>query len=659
MATTPPPASWSTAPWLRALLILGATLLAYRLALDAGFIWDDDDYVSQNPLLRDATGLLRIWFEPTELPQYYPLVHTTFWLEFRWFGMDPTGYHWTNVLLHAGNAVLLRTAVARAGIPGATLAAVLFALHPVHVESVAWITERKNVLSATCYLGALLLWQRWAATPPGAGRGPTLLRPVGLWAGSFLLFLGALWSKTVTCSLPAAFLLLAFWRHARLPRREVLASLPFFAVGFALAMVTAALERSHVRAEGADFAFSFADRLLIAGRAVWFYLQKLCWPWPLSFNYERWQIDAGSLLQWIFPAAAAALVVGLTLLRRRIGRAPLVAALFFGGTLVPALGFFNVFPMRYSFVADHFQYLASLGPIVLAAAAIDHGCQRLAPQLRRAAWAVVAAWVGVLAWTTHEQCRIYQSAEAVWVDTIARNPDSWLARTNLGGIQLARGELDAALANLRAALRIKSAPEVHTALGLAEQRSGNAEAALHHLRTAVALDPRHNSSKAFLAGLLIERGELDEAERLLQDALAIRSDYDRAQFHLGELRHRQGRHAEALVHLEQAMALNPLAADAYGVAASAASALGQHSRALTLAANALQRSDDPRTRAILVAVAVPTLAALTPEHAARVVRELARKLGPAGAALGQPLLERLRAAGHAAHADAIQRALGN
>ncbi len=146
--------------------------------------------------------------------------------------------------------------------------------------------------------------------------------------------------------------------------------LPFFVAGAALALVTSWLERTHVGASGPDWALSVLDRCLIAGRALWFYAGKLLWPANLTFIYPRWQVDPGVWWQWLFPLMAVAMVTILWSLRERIGRGPLVAVLFFAGTLFPALGFANVYPMRYSFVADHFQYLASAGLIALAAAGL-------------------------------------------------------------------------------------------------------------------------------------------------------------------------------------------------------------------------------------------------------------------------------------------------
>jgi hypothetical protein len=286
-AAPAPPPSAAARSWSRggALALLVLVLLAYTPALDAGFVWDDDDYVTANVTLRSVTGLARIWVEPGAVPQYYPMAFTSLWLDYRLWGMRPFGYHLVNVLLHGLNAVLLWRLLVMLAVPGAWLAAAVFAVHPVHVESVAWVTERKNVLSGAFYLGAFLAYLRFAP-PGGRGAGPVAWRA---YAAALALFVLAMLSKTVTCTLPAALLIVLWWKRPRLAARDVLPLLPFFALGLGLSLVTIWMEKHHVGAQGADWALSAVDRCLIAARALWFYLGKLVWPAPLVFNYPRWR----------------------------------------------------------------------------------------------------------------------------------------------------------------------------------------------------------------------------------------------------------------------------------------------------------------------------------------------------------------------------------
>ena len=316
---------------LGAIIILLMTLLFYIPAMRGGYIWDDDDYVTNNLTLRTFDGLRRIWLELGAVPQYYPLVHTSFWLEYHLWQLHPFGYHLVNVLLHALNAILLWFILRRLSIPGAWLAAAIFALHPVHVESVAWITERKNVLSGFFYLSAILAYLRFLRLD--------VISAIDRYHwGYYILALGlylcALLSKTVACTMPAMILLLLWWKRDRIGWRNVLLLTPHFAVGVALALTTVWLEKHRVGAQGEEWAFSFLERCLIAGRALWFYASKLFWPHKLIFIYPRWQIDAGIWWQYLFPLAAVAVFPALWFFCKQIGKAPLTAALFFAGTLV-------------------------------------------------------------------------------------------------------------------------------------------------------------------------------------------------------------------------------------------------------------------------------------------------------------------------------------
>jgi hypothetical protein len=342
---------------LPALVLVAAVLFAYGSSLHNGFIWDDPEYVINNATLRTLDGLSRIWFEPGATPQYYPMVFTGFWIEYHLWGLDTFGYHLVNVLLHGLNAVLLFLLCRRLAVPGAWVVALLFALHPVQVESVAWITERKNVLSLFFYLSAFLVYFHPDRSQPGSSQ-PWSSRPWYLRPGYFLalaLFLFALWSKTVTCTLPAAMLLVLWWKKPRLGRQEIVPLLPFFVMGLVLAFVTVWMEKTHVGAQGEAWSLGLGGRCLLAGRIPWFYAWKLVAPVDLAFIYHRWSVDPGVAWQYLFPAALVGGVLFLWLMRRRLGKGPLVAVLIFVGSLVPALGFFNVYPMRFSYVAIIFS----------------------------------------------------------------------------------------------------------------------------------------------------------------------------------------------------------------------------------------------------------------------------------------------------------------
>jgi len=493
--------------WQGGLIVL-LVCLAYLPALHGGFIWDDDVYVTNNLTLHDLGGLQRIWFEVGAVPQYYPMVHTTFWLEYHLWGLNPFGYHLINVLLHATAAILLWQVLLRLRIRGAWLAAILFAVHPVCVESVAWITERKNVLSAVFYFAAALAYLRFAAwEEPG---GPNRLR-WHWYLGALVLFLAALLSKTVTCSLPAALLLVCWWKQGRVPRGDILPLLPFFALGMGLGLMTAWMEKFHVGAQGAAWSLTLADRCLIAGRALWFYAGKLVWPAHLTFIYPRWKIEPAVWWQWLFPVAAVGVVAGLWLGRRRIGKAPLVAVLFFAGTLGPALGFVNVYPMRYSFVADHFQYLASVGLITLCAAGLA--------RIPRVIPATLIVLLGVLTW---QQAGMYRNLETLWQKTLARNPDCSMAHNDLGSLLYDQGHIEEAMEHYRKA--IQSDPnncEALINLGIAFAARRQFNEAIENYRRAIEIQPNDCDTLNNLGATLATEGRFDEAIENFRKAIQI------------------------------------------------------------------------------------------------------------------------------------------
>jgi len=525
-------------------LIVLVVLLAYLPVLRCGFIWDDDAYVTENPTLHDLGGLQRIWFEVGAVPQYYPLVHTTFWLEYHLWGLHPLGYHLVNVLLHATAAILLWQVLLRLRIRGAWLAAVIFALHPVCVESVAWITERKNVLSAVFYFAAAMAYLRFAGLEEAVTSNRR--RWYCYW-GALVLFMAAMLSKTVTCSLPAALLLVCWWKKDRVQRGEILPLLPFFVIGVAAGLVTTWVEKYHVGAQGADWSFTFAGRCLIAGRSLWFYAGKLVWPVHLTFIYPRWKIETEVWWQWLFPVAAIGVVAGLWLARRRIGKGPLVAVLFFVGTLGPALGFVNVFPMRYSFVADHFQYLASVGLITLCAVGLD--------RILRVIPAALVVLLGMLTW---QQAGIYRNQETLWRDTLARNPQCWMAYNNLGNCFYNQGRIGEAMEYYRKAIQINpNFFEALSNLGLTLAAQGRFDEAIENYRKSIQANPIYYKALNNLGIALTAQGRFDEAIENFHKAIQINPNFHETLNNLGIALAAQGRFDEAIENYRKAIQINP------------------------------------------------------------------------------------------------------
>lgn len=510
-----------------ALALLAITLAAYLPAFRAGYIWDDDTYVVNNALLRTTGGLAQIWLRPGATPQYYPLVYTTYWLEYHAWGTSPAGYHVVNVLLHAANAVLVWLVLRRLRVPAAWLAAAVFTLHPVHVQSVAWIAERKNTLSALFCLLSLLAYCRYLPLPAGEGVRP---RKHQRWyVLALLAFLAAMLCKTAVGPLPAAVLVLIWWQRGRLTTRDILPLLPFFLITVALGLVTVSVEAAGIRRVSAPWNLAALERVLLAGRCVWFYARQLIWPAELIHVYPRWTIAAALWWQYLYPAAAVALLAVLWAARRILGRGPLAAALLFGGMLLPMLGAVQFGYQQFSFVADHFVYLPSLGLIVLLVALGDRLAERLGPAVRRAAPVLAGIVLIALGSTTFRQCRIYRNAETLWRDTLAKAPTVWVANTLLGATLAQTGRPAEAIPYFEAALRLDpgdlATPNNLANAYLAVGRRHDAQAMYED---AIARDPRNALAHYNLGGLLVQDGLIPAALEHYAHAVRIAPGLQRA-----------------------------------------------------------------------------------------------------------------------------------
>ena len=536
------------------LVIIAAAFLAYLPALRSGYLWDDNAHVTSADL-QSFDGLRRIWFELGATQQYYPLLHTAFWFE-HWLWADAAlGYHLANILLHAVAACLVVAVVRRLALPGAWLAGLVFAVHPVCVESVAWISEQKNTLSAVFYLAAALVYLRFDQD-----------RQKSAYWLSTGLFVLALLTKTVTATLPAALLVITWWRRGRIEwRRDGRPLLPWLALGVTAGLFTAWVEHKLIGAHGVDFSLTPLERCLLAGRAIWFYLGKLAWPANLMFIYPHWRVDGTVWWQYLFLIGTLALVAGLWFIARR-NRGPLAGFLIFSGTLFPALGFVNVYPFIYSYVADHFQYLASLGVLVPLTAGLTLAVDRLPVAARRFAplgGAVLIAALGALTW---RQCRNYRDAGTLYQVTLAQNPDCWMAHNNLG-VLLAKipARLPEAISHFEAALRINPRDvDAHNNLGhaLAENPARLADAVAEYeaaLRIDPGFGPAHNNLGVALSKF---PGRLAEAITHFEAAVRLAPGSADFQDNLGvALAKIPARAAEATAHFEAAVIINPGSAD--------------------------------------------------------------------------------------------------
>jgi Tfp pilus assembly protein PilF len=546
-------------------LIVLLVFVAYLPAMQGAFLWEDDSWTTKlSPFFQNISGLGSIWFHPSVLEQYYPLTGTSFWLDYQLWNFWTTPYHVENVLLHAASALLFWRLLVQLRAPGAWLAGAIFALHPIMVESVAWITERKNVLSLVFYLGALLVYGKYAQwetvageAAPASGEPGGKYRRAWLYGMTFALFLCAVLAKTTAFSLPTVILLIGWWKRGQIRwRADVTPMLPFFAVGIGLSMATAWLEKHQAGAQGADFAMSFPQRCLMAGHSFWFYPGKLFWPAKLCFVYPQWRPDPGSWWQWLFPAAALAALLVPWLMRGRIGRGPATAMFFFVGTLFPALGFVNVYGMIFSVVWDHWVYMSSLGIIALVAALVA----RLSESLRTPAvvYGFAAIVLPVLALLTWRQAGMYTDVETLWRRTLAVNPECWLADNNLGLMLVSQGHVDEAIEHYQKAIRNNpNSFQTLDNLGMAYAAKGEEDEAIEQYRDAIKVNPKYWDSYYHLGVALVAKGQLDGAIESYRMATELNPNLFEAFNNLGSALAAKGRFDEAIDNYRKALAINP------------------------------------------------------------------------------------------------------
>jgi protein O-mannosyl-transferase len=560
---------WATREAAALTLILLITLLAYLPALKGEPLWDDDANMTSSEL-QSPSGLARIWFQPGATQQYYPLLHTAFWLEHRLWGDSPLCHHLVTLALHMISVVLVYRIVRQLEIPGALLAAAVFALHPVMVESVAWITEQKNTLSTVFYLSAMLTYLQFDSTRK---RTPYFV--------ALLLFALALFSKTAVVTFPAAILVVLWWQRGTISwRRDLLPLIPFFLLAAGAGLVTIYVERNFVGTEGREFEFTAVQRLLLAGRAVWFYIWKLFWPANLIFIYPQWNLDATVWWQWIFPIAAL-VATFLFWAIRKWSRAPLAAWLFFCGTLTPMIGFLSQYVFRYTFVADHFQYVASLGIIAPVAAVLVRGLTRVPQQFALARIGIPLMLLAALALLTRLQTPMYADPITLYQTTIERNPSCGMAYNNLGLVLKSKGNYSAAMEQFRTAIRLNpDAWMSYNNLGMVLQDTSNDAAAMELFRTAIRINPDSPSAHLNLGNALADRGQYDEAIRAFRAALAIDANNTVVLNSLGAAFIHLGQYGEARAQLEHALRLRPQYAEAHDNLGLALANSGEFEKAL-------------------------------------------------------------------------------
>jgi len=528
------------------LVIFGLTAAVYVPAMRAGFTWDDNTFLWENRLTKAPEGLYRFWFT-SETPDYLPLTSSAFWLQWRLWGRDPAGYHVVNILLHAANAVLLWLVLRRLNVPGAWLAGLVFAVHPVNVASVAWISELKNTLSMFFYALAALLWLKF--DDRGRRRWYAL---------SVAMFLLALLSKTSVVMLPVALLACAWWRRGRIAMKDLLRSAPLFALSAAFGMVTIWFQHNKAIGEPIDGPEGIIERVALAGRAFWFYLSKALLPVNLSMIYPRWEVHASGAAALV-PAALLVLAAGLLWqYRKRWARPPAFAMGYYFVTLLPVLGFLDMSFMMHSMVADHWHYVSIIAVIALVVGAAWKLAADRKGAIRPAAIAAAVLLVGTLSALTFRQASLYGDEITLWGDTLAKNPKAWAAHNNIGTALFRAGRTEDAHEHFLEALRLRPGhAESHNNVGALLARLGRLDEAIGYYRKAVALKPLYANARVNLGVALVKKKRFAEAAVHLAEALKLQPDNAKARFQLALAMAGQGRTRQAMEHYRRALRADP------------------------------------------------------------------------------------------------------
>ena len=552
-ASVPPPGAvpklfapgWD---WLWGLVLFWAILVAYTPVYGAGYIWDDDSVVTANATIIGPLGLKEIW--TTSAADICPLTLTTFWIEYHLWGLTPLPFHLVNVFMHACVALLLWRVLLSLRVPGAWLGAALWALHPVQTESVAWITELKNTQSGIFFLLSILFFVKMLK-----GGAKENLN----YALTLLFAVLAMASKTSTVILPVVLGLCAWWVQGRWDWRVLAKTAPIYLMSLVAGLLSIWTQQYQlVTFSDVPDTRNLGQRLATAGDAVWFYLGKLLWPQDLITVYPRWIIDAGAVISYLPLLAVFVLLAVLWVPRGSWSRNGFFVFAYFLVALFPALGFFNNTFSQFSYVADHFQYLASMGPLAFAGAGIVWGTEKIRsgkPWLLPGIASGLLLLLGTLTWS---QAWIYQDQATLWTYTLARNPNCWVAYNDLGDIFYQKGDYDSAIANYQRTLEIFPTYAVaENNIGYNLAAKGDLKGAEEAYKKALGFNSTIEVIHKNLGDIYVRTNRLDEALAEYEKAREINPSYGEIYNDIGVAFANKGNLNEAVAHFQEALRLHP------------------------------------------------------------------------------------------------------
>ena len=575
----PAPLHWKTV--LQALAIVAAGLCIYWPALYGGWLWDDDVLVTNNSNLHSLRGLWAIW-SATPTTDYWPLTSTFLWIEWHLWGNDPLGYHLCSLALHICSGFLIWRLFNRLGLRWGWFGALLFVIHPLAVELVAWVSEIKNTLSLPFFLLSIDAWLDAEEKQSS-----------GYWRSVFY-YLAAMLAKTSTVMLPLVLLLYCWWKRGHVTWQELKRMIPYVAIAVTLGLITVYFQN---KGQGDNpIELGGATRLIGAGTALFHYLGKFILPMNLMPIYPRWTLAPPSFLQVLAFPALAALLFGLWTQRGGWGRHALLGFGFFLLNLLPVLGLVKMRYMNISWAADHLAYVPIVGLVGLVVLGLEQLHERLSSFSHLFGIEVmsIAMVTGSLLWESHNYARLFSNSKTLWAYTVQHNPQSSIAHNNLGDALLNAGRVSEAIEQFEQALKIKpDDPYAHNNFGNALMTAGRMSEAVEQLQQALKVKPDYAEARNNLGAALVRSGSMSEGIEQLEQALSIKPDYAEAHYNAGIAFLRTGRVSEAIGQLGQALKIKPNYAEAHNNLGAALIRTGRISEAIEQFEQALKiRPDD-------------------------------------------------------------------
>lgn len=544
-------------PWFVAAMLILLVFFAYSAAVNGPWIWDDSSWLTENPAVQHH-DLSWIWRGYRSASQYYPLTVSTYWFEYRLWGFWLPGYRIVNILLHATSAFLLWKLLTRLKIPGATLAAFIWAIHPIQVETVVWITERKNTLSGVFFFTALLTWME--VVNPQATRQ----RKKWMYLATICLYLAALLSKTSTFFLPVAMIGVAWIQTGKLQARHIARTVPFFVIGFLMGLFT--MHSEHLLSFGQDVTSAWnqtpAQRIILAGKCFWFYIWKLLWPAELAQIYPQWGLDPSNPIEYLWTAAALALfiILGIYSWRRRDSKCLIAIFIYLAG-IFPVIGFMKYYTQIYTYVADHYNYLPGAALIACFAALLTCGWNRIAQKLAikpMITAAAATALILVLCVRSLSQSMVYRDFITLWQDTLRINPRAWAAMANIAYYyDVNLNQPLEALPWYDKANAVSPQSSTYFYLGNTYEKLGRIDDAVASYRKAIAIDPTYLIHYQALSRILIARNEHEDNLKLIRQAVDYNPEHIEFWLQIAVYKRLQNRLIEAAHHCHYILDLNP------------------------------------------------------------------------------------------------------